>query len=190
MSEPRIINKYPNRRLYDTEISRYITLEEIRQLVLTGVDFTIIDKRTKEDITRSILLQVISEQEEGGDPIFTTEMLTHVIRFYGDSMQSAMSNYLELSLQVFNEQQQQFRDQLRQLVGNNPVKVLRDLSQNNIPLWKSVRREFIKNLASGNGLDSDDLDQGDDADERPRRRRQPLKASRRGRRNKDGNSSG
>lgn len=149
MSERRIINKYPNRRLYDTEISRYITLEEVRQLVLSGVEFTIIDKRTKEDITRSILLQVIADQEEGGDPIFTTEVLTHIIRFYGDSMQSAMSNYLEMSLKLFNEQQQQFRDQMRHLVGNNPIQVLQNLSQDNMALWKSVRREFVKNLANG-----------------------------------------
>lgn len=148
MSTTRIINKYPNRRLYDTEISRYITLEEVRQLVLTGEDFRIIDKRTKKDITRSILLQVIAEQEEGGDPIFTSEVLTQVIRFYGDSMQGTMSSYLELSLQLFNEQQSQFRDQLRNLVGNNPMKVLHELSQQNMPLWKSVRREFLRNLSS------------------------------------------
>ena len=183
MSEPRIINKYPNRRLYDTEISRYITLEEIRQLVLTGVDFTIIDKRTKEDITRSILLQVIAEQEEGGDPIFTTEVLTHIIRFYGDSMQSAMSNYLEMSLKLFNEQQQQFRDQMRTLVGNNPIQMLRDLSQNNMPLWRSVRREFIKNLANGNEGSEDNARKPPSS-----RRRQPVKASRRSRGDKRGKS--
>ncbi len=147
MSTKRIINKYPNRRLYDTEISRYITLEEVRQLVLSGEEFQIIDKRTKKDITRSILLQVIAEQEEGGDPIFTSEVLTQVIRFYGDSMQSTMSSYLELSLQLFNEQQAQFREQLRDLVGNNPMKVLQELSQQNLPLWKSVRREFLRNLS-------------------------------------------
>lgn len=184
MSEPRIINKYPNRRLYDTEISRYITLEEIRQLVLAGVDFTIIDKRTKEDITRSILLQVIAEQEEGGDPIFTTEVLTHIIRFYGDSMQSAMSSYLEMSLKLFNEQQQQFRDQMRTLVGNNPIQMLRDLSQNNMPLWRSVRREFVRNLANGNEDEAAD----DNAGKPSSRRRQPVKASRRNRGDKRGKS--
>jgi len=149
-SSPRIIKKYPNRRLYDTEISRYITLEEIRKLVLQGVEFTVIDKRTRRDITRSILLQVISEQEEGGDPIFSTEVLRQIIRFYGDSMQSTMSGYLELSLQLFNEQSQQFRDHLRKLLNNNnPVKALRELSQDHLPIWRSVRREFLNNLAAG-----------------------------------------
>ena len=148
-SSPRIIKKYPNRRLYDTEISRYITLEEIRKLVLQGVEFSVIDKRTRKDITRSILLQVISEQEEGGDPIFSTEVLRQIIRFYGDSMQSTMSGYLELSLQLFNEQSQQFRDQLRKLLNNNnPVKALRELSQHHLPIWRSVRREFLNNLSA------------------------------------------
>lgn len=147
MSDMRIIKKYPNRRLYDTEISRYITLEEIRQLVLRGEEFQVVDKRTGNDITRTILLQVISEQEEGGDPIFSTKVLRNIIRFYGDSMQSTMSSYLELSLEFFSEQQQQFQDRLRRLLGaNNPLAALREISQHQLPLWRSVRREFIRNL--------------------------------------------
>lgn len=143
----RIIKKYPNRRLYDTEVSRYITLAEIRELVLEGEAFRVIDKRDKEDITRSILLQVIAEQEEGGDPIFTTEVLKQIIRFYGDSMQNTMSRYLELSLQFFNEEQQQFKDRLKKLLGEgNPLQVLRELSKQQSPIWRSVRKEFIKNL--------------------------------------------
>jgi polyhydroxyalkanoate synthesis repressor PhaR len=149
MSDTRLVKKYPNRRLYDTEISRYITLEEIRQLVLRGEDFQVIDKRSGRDITRTILLQVISEQEEGGDPIFSTKVLRNIIRFYGDSMQNTMSSYLELSLEFFNEQQQQFQDRLRRLLGaNNPLAALREISQHHLPLWRSVRREFIRNLGS------------------------------------------
>lgn len=147
MSDVRIIKKYPNRRLYDTEISRYITLEQIRQLVLQGVDFQIVDKRSGEDITRSILLQVISEQEEGGNPIFSSRVLRNIIRFYGDSMQSTMTSYLELSLELFNEQQHQFKEQMRRLVdANKPLSTLRELSQQQLPVWRAVRREFIKNL--------------------------------------------
>ncbi|WP_423823809.1 polyhydroxyalkanoate synthesis repressor PhaR [Salinisphaera sp. SPP-AMP-43] len=146
-STQRIIKKYPNRRLYDTEVSRYITLDHVRQLVIANEDFTIVDKRSGRDITRSILLQVISEQEEGGDPIFRTEILRHIIRFYGDSMQGAMSSYLELSLELFNEQQAQFRERLRRLLGaNNPLAALRELSQHQLPIWRSVRREFLANL--------------------------------------------
>lgn len=152
MSDTRIIKKYPNRRLYDTEISRYITLEEIRQLVIKGEEFQVIDKRTGREITRTILLQVISEQEEGGDPIFTTNVLRNIIRFYGDTMQSVMSSYLELSLAFFNEQQHQFKDRLRRMLGaNNPLAALRELSQDQLPIWRSVRREFLRNLSLDRG---------------------------------------
>ena len=102
MTNLRVIKKYPNRRLYDTEISRYITLEEVRQLVLQDIPFRVEDKRTHEDITRSILLQVIAEQEEGGDPIFTTELLQFMIRYYGDPMQNSIGRYLEMSARLFH----------------------------------------------------------------------------------------
>jgi len=145
----RIIKKYPNRRLYDTEVSRYITLDEVRQLVMDNVKFRVQDKNTHEDITRSILLQVIAEQEEGGNPIFTTELLTRVIRFYGDPMQASITRYLELSMQLFVQKQHQFAEQLKTLLGQaqHPVQVLNDLAEQNVPIWRSVRREFLKNLS-------------------------------------------
>lgn len=144
---PRIIKKYPNRRLYDTAISRYITLEEIRQLVLDEVKFQVIDKRSKEDITRNILLQVIAEQEEGGNPLFRTALLEQLIRFYGDGMQSTVSHYLELSLQLFIERSGQLKDQLRNRLGTaTPIQTLKDLAAENVPLWRAVRREFLTNL--------------------------------------------
>ena len=151
MPDIRVIKKYPNRRLYDTNISRYITLEEIRQLVLNHVAFRIEDKRTEEDITRSILLQVISEQEEGGNPIFTTDLLVFIIRFYGDPMQKSISRYLELSMRMFVEQQQHFTEQLRSMLGQaqQPLLVLKELAERQMPIWKSVRKEFIKNLQGG-----------------------------------------
>ncbi|WP_420426830.1 polyhydroxyalkanoate synthesis repressor PhaR [Algiphilus sp.] len=152
MSEARIIKKYPNRRLYDTAISRYITLEEVRQLVLDNRSFQVIDKRTHEDITRSILLQVISEQEQGGDPIFQTDLLKHIIRFYGDPMQGTISRYLELSMQMFLEKQQHFADQLRGMLGRaeQPFYQLRELAEEHVPIWRTVRREFLKNLGREN----------------------------------------
>ncbi len=165
VNESRIIKKYPNRRLYDTEISCYITLEEIRQLVLQGENFQVIDKRSGDDITRTILLQVISEQEEGGNPIFSTRVLRNIIRFYGDSMQSTMSSYLELSLDFFTEQQHQFKDRLRRMLDvNNPLASLKEMSQHQLPIWRSVRREFLKNLtpdrdkskSSGDALPGED----------------------------------
>lgn len=145
----RIIKKYPNRRLYDTEVSRYITLAEVRQLVMENVKFRVLDKNTHEDITRSILLQVIAEQEEGGNPIFTSELLTRIIRFYGDPMQASITRYLELSMQLFVQKQVQFADQLKQMLGQaqHPVQLLKDLAEQNVPIWRSVRKEFLKNLS-------------------------------------------
>jgi len=148
MNDIRVIKKYPNRRLYDTNVSRYITLEEVRQLVLSNVRFRVEDKRSKEDITRSILLQVISEQEEGGNPIFSSELLTHIIRFYGDPMQHSISRYLEMSLQLFLQQQTHFSEQLRDLLGQaqQPVQRLKELAERQVPIWRTVRREFLKNI--------------------------------------------
>lgn len=148
MNDVRIIKKYPNRRLYDTEISRYITLEEVRQLVLQNIRFRVEDKRSREDITRSILLQVIAEQEQGGDPIFTTELLTFILRFYGNPMQASIGRYLELSVRLFLEQQGSFTEQLKQMLGQaqQPLSVLKELADRQVPIWRSVRKEFLKNL--------------------------------------------
>lgn len=161
MNDVRVLKKYPNRRLYDTEISRYITLEEVRQLVLNHVPFRVEDKRTHEDITRSILLQVIAEQEQGGNPIFTVELLTFIIRFYGDPMQSSISRYLELSLQLFMQQQQHFTDQLRQKLGaTQPLMTIKEMAERQVPLWRTVRREFIRNLARSRSPQADEDDAG------------------------------
>jgi polyhydroxyalkanoate synthesis repressor PhaR len=101
MSEPRVVKKYPNRRLYDTVESRYITLADIRRLVIERIDFVVIDKKTQADITRSILLQVIAEQEHGSQPIMSREFLSQVIRSYGTPVQSGMAGYLEQSVRQF-----------------------------------------------------------------------------------------
>lgn len=148
MSDVRIIKKYPNRRLYDTQVSRYITLEEVRQLVLQNIEFRVEDKRSSDDITRTILLQVIAEQEENGNPIFSVELLSFIVRYYGDPMQSSISRYLELSLRLFSEQQHHFTEQLRDLLGqaHQPVQVLKELAEKQVPVWRAVRKEFLKNL--------------------------------------------
>ena len=104
MSEPRTIKKYPNRRLYDTVESRYITLADIRRLVIERVDFVVIDKKSQGDITRSILLKVIAEQEHGGEPLMSRDFLSQVIRSYGAGVRSAMGSYLEQSLKLFATQ--------------------------------------------------------------------------------------
>lgn len=144
--EPRLIKKYPNRRLYDTEISRYITLDEVRDLVMQGQEFKVVDKKTGRDITRSILLQVIAEQEEGNNPVFSTDYLSNVIRFYGDTLQNSMSDYLEHSMQNFVEQQAQVREKLKTLVGNNPFDAIRDLARQNRKKLKSIRQEIVDEI--------------------------------------------
>ncbi|ROR35065.1 polyhydroxyalkanoate synthesis repressor PhaR [Inmirania thermothiophila] len=146
MSDPRIIKKYPNRRLYDTAISSYITLGDVRQLVLDGVDFRVVDARSGEDLTRSILLQIIAEQEEGGTPVFTTDLLTRIIRFYGDSLQGVMTRYLERSMELFVEQQQTLREQMRELVSRTPVSVMAELTQRNLELWREMQEAFLQGV--------------------------------------------
>ena len=104
MTEPRTIKKYPNRRLYDTVESRYITLADIRRLVLERIDFVVVDKKTQGDITRSILLQVIAEQEHGSEPLMSRDFLSQMIRSYGGAMSGMVGSYLEQSLKVFANQ--------------------------------------------------------------------------------------
>lgn len=139
MSEPRVIKKYPNRRLYDTELSKYITLEDVRRLVRDGVDFVVRDSQTDEDLTRSILLQVIAEQEAGGEPIFTTPVLMQIIRFYGDAVQGLAADFLQRSLLAFGRQQQLFRRQLEDLVPKEAVGTVADLTQQNLALWRDMQ---------------------------------------------------
>ena len=107
-SNVRTIRKYPNRRLYDTEESRYITFADIRELVLQDIDFVVIDKRTSEDITRCILLQVICDEEQSGEPILSEKFLSQVIRAYGHAASAVMADHLETSLTVFLAQEANF----------------------------------------------------------------------------------
>jgi polyhydroxyalkanoate synthesis repressor PhaR len=109
----RIIKKYPNRRLYDTETSAYITLTEVKQLVMDNQSFVVRDAKTNEDLTRSILLQIILEEEAGGAPMFSEAALANIIRFYGHAMQGFMGNYLEKNVQAFTDLQSQMAEQTK-----------------------------------------------------------------------------
>ena len=115
VSGPRIIKKYPNRRLYDTRTSSYITLADVKQMVLDGDTFEVRDAREGQDLTRSILLQIILEEETGGVPMFSTEMLAHIVRFHGHAMQGMMGAYLGQSLQTFVDMQERFADPAKAL---------------------------------------------------------------------------
>ena len=109
----RIIKKYPNRRLYDTNTSAYITLAEIKQLVMGNEPFVVRDAKTGEDITRSILLQIILEEEAGGSPMFTAAVLANIIRFYGHAMQGFMGGYLEKNIQTLQDVQAKLGEQAK-----------------------------------------------------------------------------
>lgn len=156
MARPRIIKKYPNRRLYDTEISSYVTLEDIRQLVQDGEEFEVHDAKSNQDLTRSVLLQIIAEREEQGQPLLSTNLLSQLIRFYGDSLQGFMGSYLERSMQTFLEQQHQFRSQLNALLGQSPWGVMQDLTERNLDLWRQVQAGFLKGAPPAPGSKSVD----------------------------------
>ena len=155
MSELRVIKKYPNRRLYDTEISSYVTLEDVRQLIVDGESFEVRDARTGADLTRSVLLQILAEHEDIGQPIFSTQLLTTVIRFYGDSLQGIIGSYLERSIQVFSEQQQQLRGTLGNVV-QAPWTLISQLADKNLEIWKGVQQGIKSGLAAGSENKPDD----------------------------------
>ena len=123
MSEAiRIIKKYPNRRLYDTTTSVYITLADVKKLVLENVVFKVEDAKTKDDLTRSILLQIILEEESGdGAPMFSSDVLSKIIRFYGNAMQGMMGNYLEKNIQTFVEIQKKLQEKASAIYGGGAV---------------------------------------------------------------------
>ncbi|THB68752.1 MAG: polyhydroxyalkanoate synthesis repressor PhaR [Gammaproteobacteria bacterium] len=143
MSEPRIIKKYPNRRLYDTAISSYITLVDVRKLVVDDVSFVVLDAKTKEDLTRQILLQIISEEEDAGSPIFSSELLTHIIRSYGGNMQNMVTSYLEKSMDLFAEQQKALREQTRSLIDTNPMAFMTQIAERNLAAWQKMNTNLF-----------------------------------------------
>ena len=120
-AELRVLKKYPNRRLYDTQSSSYITLADVKQMVLDGEAFEVRDAKGGDDLTRSILLQIILEEESGGVPMFSTETLAQIIRFYGHAMQGMMGSYLEKNLQTFTDMQRRLAEQSKGLYEAQPL---------------------------------------------------------------------
>lgn len=156
MTKSRVIKKYPNRRLYDTDISSYITIEDVRQLIVDGEDFEVRDAKSGEDLTRQVLLQIIAEHEQDGQPMLSTQLLSQIIRFYGDSMQGFMGTYLDRSMQAFMEQQAQFRQQMGNVLGQTPWTMMNQLTERNIELWK----DFQENLIAGMGRNASAPEKG------------------------------
>ncbi len=153
MSDKRIIKKYPNRRLYDTRKSRYITLEDVKKLVLDGEEFMVRDVKSEEDLTRSILLQIITEREHSNAPLFSTDSLSHIIRLYGDSIQSAAADFLQKSIDLLVTQQSELHKHLHSVVTANPIAAMTAITEKNLQMWKQMQENFLEastNSTAGN----------------------------------------
>jgi len=138
MPAERLIKKYPNRRLYDTAESRYITLDEVRQMVLDEIPFKVVDRQSDEDITRNILLQIIMEQESGGEPLFSADVLSRFIRNYGEAAHSGFAEYLDTSLRFFSEQQKTMQEQMGKVLETTPMDYWMKLGEQNMKAWQDL----------------------------------------------------
>ena len=135
----REFKKYPNRRLYDIQESKYVTVEDIRKIVLKGETIVVIDSKSEKDLTRSVLLQIISEQEgEGHEPILTNRVLEQLVRFYGAPMQSVVSQYIEQSITTFLDHQEKYRSRIQDLAGSEPMALMRKALEQNIEFWNRL----------------------------------------------------
>jgi polyhydroxyalkanoate synthesis repressor PhaR len=135
----KLIKKYPNRRLYDTDSSKYITLSDVKKMITEGTSIKVLDSASEEDITRTILLQIIMEAESAGEPIFNSAMLQQIIRFYGGSMQGMFAEYLENSMQLFAQQQ----SQLKEALSSDPISMMNKMTEQNIKLWNDFQSNFF-----------------------------------------------
>ncbi len=139
----RIIKKYPNRRLYDTKTSRYITLKDVRRLIVDDEPFEIRDARNGDDLTRPVLLQIIAEYEANGhEPVLSSRVLRGIIHLYGDAMQGLVGPYLETSLDIFLAQQHRFQQHLDQLLGNTPWAVFAQINASYVEMWTSLQSQL------------------------------------------------
>jgi len=150
----RILKKYPNRRLYDTQESVYVTLEDVRKMVLEKNPLQVLDSKTGKDLTRSVLLQIISEQEtEGHEPLLTNKVLQQIVRFYGDSMQGVLSRYLEQSIMTFLDQQETYQRRMREVLNANPIKLMQRMADQNISFLRSVLQPGAQSESQENPQD-------------------------------------
>lgn len=151
MAEERTIKKYANRRLYDTAESRYVALDDIRRLVMAGTPFRVVDARSGDDITRSILLQIIVEQEETGQSMLSSRLLEQIILYYGSTLQTFVGTYLEKSMDAFIRQQQILQDQMESMLKMTPPSVFSEMAEQNLKLWKRFQDSLLDTRAAGGG---------------------------------------
>jgi polyhydroxyalkanoate synthesis repressor PhaR len=155
-TKERIIKKYANRRLYDATVSRHVTLEDIRNLIVQGERIRVIEDKSSEDITRLILLQVIAEQEHFGRPMLSTALLESIIRLYGDALQDLMARFLETSVDSFVSQKDVLRARITRLMSEAPaasMASMADVARRNVELWECVQESLFSALRDQSGLD-------------------------------------
>lgn len=141
--QPTVIKKYANRRLYNTATSRYVTLEDLCEMVKDGEDFVVFDAKSGDDITRSVLTQIIVEEEAKGTNLLPISFLRQLISFYGDNMQSIVPSYLEHSMQMFHKNQDQFRDYFSNTLGGMfPMGQLEEMSKQNMAMFEQAMKMF------------------------------------------------
>ena len=146
MAAERIIKKYANRRLYDAASSRHVTLDDLRKLIVQGERIKVVDDRTGDDLTRPILLQIIADQEQFGQPILSTPTLESIIRFYGDAMQGFMARYLEQSVATFVQQQNAVQSQISRMVSGTPLATMAEMAQANLAMWQQMQEGLAASL--------------------------------------------
>ncbi len=148
MADKHLIKKYSNRRLYDTNTSKHITLDGIRKLIIAGNDVEIVDDTSGEDLTRSLLLQIIADQEQGGRPMLDTTFLMRLIRLYGNPMQEMMGEYLLKSFDSFSTQHAALQEQMRVSMTTLPLTTMQDIAANNMKAWKAMQDAMLGKKSS------------------------------------------
>ncbi|MFP6809191.1 MAG: polyhydroxyalkanoate synthesis repressor PhaR [Pseudomonadales bacterium] len=140
----REFKKYPNRRLYDISESRYVTVEDLRKLILSGESVSVVDSKSGKDLTRTVLLQIISEQEgEGHEPILTNRVLEQLVKFYGDPVQGVVSRYIEQSIMTFLEHQEKYRLSVQEFSSADPINLMRKALEQNMDFWNKMTSTTI-----------------------------------------------
>ncbi len=147
MSQERLIKKYANRRLYDASVSRHVTLDDIRELIIKGEKIRVVEDKTGDDITRLIMLQVIAEQEQFGRPILSSQLLESIIRFYGNGLHEFMGRYLERSVEAFTQQQHSVQTQLAQLMQQTPMSAMAEMARQNLEVWQKMQQSMFTGTA-------------------------------------------
>lgn len=144
MTDTKIIKKYPNRSLYDTSQSKYISLSDLKKYVLQDVDFVVQEAKSKKDITRQVLLQIISEEENAGTPIFTADILRRFIRIYGNSAEAPFADYIEQMSTLLDQQTRRFWEQFADTPEFNPAAAWNEIARRNLAIWQETQENLMR----------------------------------------------